>query len=583
MSRSYRNKRIVEVSVLFVAFLLFSPFVVSAQAQPFTLTVIHVNDTHSHIEDKSFKLSLDNEKIRAKGGSFARLAAKVKQLKEKDPNTLFLHAGDLVQGTLYFNVYKGEAEVNLMNQMDLDAMVVGNHEFDRGPVLLAGMIKQAKFPMMAANVDDHNDPNLKGLLTPYIIKTFNGEKVGIFGLVTSQVPHISSPGKNLIFSGVVSTAKKMVKTLQSKGVNRIIALTHIGYDADQALARKVDGIDLIVGGHSHSLLGDFKKYGFRSDGPYPTVVKSPNGDPVYVVTAWQWASLAGVLTMTFDNKGRIAKADGDPYMLLDDRFLDNDKKPFSEKQLSLVHEFIEPNRRLEIMAEDPGVAALAAKYAKGIEPIKKEVIGKVADELIHVREPGESPDAGAAALTANGSLLAPHVAESMCFKADKVGIQADLSIQNAGGVRTSLHRGKLTFGQVYEVLPFNNTMVVIELTGQELIAALEHGVSRGGGAFPYPGRARYSVDMTRSKGSRIQSVEIFKNGKFVSVDPSARYRVLTISYLAGGGDAYRILEETKLYRYDTGFIDAETFAEYVEALPDKTLRRLTSTGVTVVK
>lgn len=575
---------LISLSVLFIlASPVLLPYGATAQGEPFSLTVIHVNDTHSHIEDKSFKLTLDNETVRGKGGSFARLAAKVKQLKEQKPNTLFLHAGDLVQGTLYFNVYKGEAEVNLMNQMGLDAMVVGNHEFDRGPALLAGMIKQAKFPVLAANVDDKNDPDLKGLFTPYIIKTFNGEKVGVFGLVTSQVPNISSPGKKLVFAKAVTTAKRTVETLKKQGVNRIIALTHIGYDADQALARKVDGIDLIVGGHSHSLLGDFKKYGFRSDGPYPTVVKSPNGDPVYIVTAWQWASLAGVVTVTFDDRGRITKFDGQPVMLLDDQFLDKDKKPFSEKQLNLVREFIESDPRLEIMAEEPAVAAVAAKYAKGIEPIRQEVIGNVADELIHVREPGEAPDAGAAAITANGSLLAPLVAESMCYKAEKVGIQADLSIQNAGGVRTSLHRGKLTFGEVYEVLPFNNTMVVLELSGKEIIAALDHGVSRGGGAFPYLGQARYTADMSKPEGRRIRSVEILKNGKYEKVALSKNYRVLTISYLAGGGDAYKVLAQTNRYRYDTGFVDAETFAEYVQGLPDRTLRRPASTGVTIVR
>ena len=555
----------------------------AAESWAFPLRIIHVNDTHSHLEPVPLRVKIGVDTIYLKAGGYPRLLAKIEQVRSADPdaNTLLLHAGDMVQGTLYFNAYKGRAGMKLMNLMGFDAMVVGNHEFDKGPALLADLIHLADFPILGANVDASKEELLRGLLKPYVIKEFNGRKVGVIGLVIQDIPTISSPGDKLVFNNVKKTAQEYISLLQSQGVDIIVLLTHQGYGRDLELAKSVSGIDIIVGGHSHTLLGDFESLGMKSAGPYPTTVKGPSGEPVLVVQDWEWAKTIGVLDLEFDPAGVITQYSGRPVMIVGDEFVrkdsDDKKVPVVGAALDELVLLIQNDPAIEIVPEDSKALAVLAEFKPGVDSLRVQKIAVIAEDLHNVRVPGAH---AAGVVLPHGSEIAPLVADSMLFISEKYHLGLDAAIQNAGGVRRDLHAGDLTVADAYELMPFGNTMIVLRLSGREFKAALEHGVDRAEGAFPYVAGARYTADMNKPRGKRIISLEV-KNraGQWIAVKDEEKYKIGVNSFLANGGDGYEVFKKSAS-PYDTGFVDAEIFMEYAEA--QKRLDRPSESGVTYI-
>jgi 5'-nucleotidase len=555
----------------------------------FSLTVMHLNDTHSQLVSlQSQSLILDGTKTYVDMGGFARIRTKVDAIRDRQEPSLLLHAGDAVQGTLYFTLYHGDADMAALNLLGVDAMVVGNHEFDKGPDLLAALTGTADFPMLGGNIDCSREPLLQEKIKNYVIKNVGNEKIGIIGLTTPETAFTSSPGSTVTFDDVVGTAGKMVGELEAMGVDKIIALTHEGFKQDIALAEAVDGIDLIVGGHSHSLLGDEGDIGLVSSGPYPVRTATPDGAPVYIVQAWAKGRELGVARVDFDEHGVIEKFQGNPVIILGDTFKQKNsagkKVVVDASTRQRLLDVIQENPGLEVVPEDAAMAALLKPYTAGIQDMEAEVVARVAEDLSHVRVPGRDrnrprPDCP------EGSWLAPLVADSLIWKASANGLNVDLSLQNGGGIRTGLCAGDLTVGDGYTLLPFGNTLVVLGLTGMEIAAALEQGVDKAlaghGGAFPYPGNARYRVDLHGAHGKRVSGIEVRNTkGAWLPLDREISYRVAVNSYNAGGGDGYSVLEKANGYRYDTGFVDAEIFLEY--ARQRQVLEKPAETGVMVV-
>lgn len=545
----------------------------AAPADRFSLTVMHLNDTHSHLLPVPGSLTLGGHKTYVEMGGMARIKTKVDRVRSRDEHALLLHAGDAVQGTLYFTRYHGEADMAALNLLGVEAMTVGNHEFDKGPKLPAELAELADFPLLGANIDRTREPRLQGRIGDYVVKNIGGEQVGIVGLITPETAYVSTPGSTVGFADVRETAERIVGELQGAGVNKIIALTHEGFAQDMELARSVNGIDLIVGGHTHTLLGREQPFGLMPEGAYPVRVASPDGSPVYIVQAWSRARILGVLRTVFDAAGEIVEASGEPVMLLGDTFRRKDgsgnKVAVTGDALQRILGEIAAAPELEVVSENPAMVELIAPYTDGIRAMKTTVVARVAEELPHVRIPGRDRN-GPRPDCPDGSFVAPLVADSMLWKADANGLNADLSLVNAGGVRTSLEAGPLTVGDVYTLLPFGNTLVVLELSGSRVQDVLEQGVdiALGGnsGAFPYAGNVRSRIDLTASRGERVTEIEVRDgSGTWLLLDPDKTYRVVVSSYLAGGGDGYSLLAEAPGYRYDTGFVDTEVFLGYAEA------------------
>jgi 5'-nucleotidase / UDP-sugar diphosphatase len=556
----------------------------------FRIHLIHINDHHSHLAEEDYDLTFDGVGTRVKLGGFARVASKIKALRNTLSNPLVLHGGDALQGTLYYTLFKGDADVELMNTVGFDAFELGNHEFDDGNLILSNFLKQANFPIIAANIDFSQSPDLKGLVQPYLIKEVDGQQVGLIGIDTLKTLYSSSPGKDLTFYDEIESAKKWVEELETKGVNKIVLMTHYGYTQDQELAKQVGGVDVIISADSHTLLGDVTDLGLEPKGPYPTMVTSPRDEPVCIAQAWQYSYAVGNLSVAFDDKGVVTECQGNPILLVGDTFqqwnAEGNREVVAAKTQAKIEALIAKNPNIEIVEPDPIVAEKLSKYTVQLEEAQKTVIGQAADDLLHIYAPGTYE--GVTLL--DGSHIAPNVADSYLWQLNSRNYDADLVIVNAGGVRTAVYKGDITIETAYTILPFSNTLYVLEMTGAEVKQVLEDALSnyldKGGseGSFPYAANLRYTIEVNRPMNQRVTQLDIRdEKGQWSAIDPAKQYKVGTISFLAGGQDGYttfgQVLEQGK--GIDTYFNYAESFVNYVKEVG--TLHIPESTGVTYIK
>lgn len=445
-------------------------------------------------------------------GGVARRATLVKKLRGEIPNTLLLDSGDISMGTLYFVVHKGVEGREFYNLLGYDAVTLGNHEFDLGPKALAdNFLNGAQFAIVLANVDVSKEPLLAGKVPPLVIKTVGGEKIGIFGLVIDELPTASSPGPNLQMKDSVQTAKDVVAELTRQGVNKVILLSHRGFPADLDLAAKVEGIDVIVSGHTDTLMGDPAKLDASLGKPtsaYPAVVNSPGGGRTLVVHAFNWGRLLGRLDLTFDGKGEVLSWAGEPI-------------------------FVDKN-----IADASAVAQKQAELAKPLEDLKKQIIGQTAVDLDGQRTTVRNQESNFGNLVADAALWAT--------RQDKTHI----AIVNGGGIRTSIKAGNISYGQVLEALPFGNRLVQFDLTGADVLSALENGISKiepdpgaSSGRFPQVGGLKLSGDLTKPAGSRVTDVQVgTAESGFKPLDKTAVYRIVTNDFMFNGGDGYSMFK-----------------------------------------
>ena len=540
----------------------------------FTMTLAHVNDTHGHLDAGEASFKIDNDTVRTESAGFPRLAAFLKDLRGKHKNLLFLDAGDVFQGTLYFNRFGGRADCNLLNQMGLDAMAPGNHEFDLGPTAFSDFAAQADFAIVSANIDTSQEPLLRDRIKPYIVKDIGGRKVGIIGLTTPDTPDLSHPGATITFRDPEQSARRAIEALAAQGVHVIIIVSHLGYTNDMKLASRLPEIDMIAGGHTHTLLGDFSVLGHESGGPYPTVCKNADNATVLVVQAWEWAKVVGVLTVSFDREGRVTAWAGEPVMPVGTVFMQKNagggRAPVEAEKLEKIRAKLARSPGIVCMNEDTDSRKLLDPYAKEVSAFYKKNVARAPDDLVHVR----LPTAGNAAATqlASGSQVAPLVADAMLWKVRAMGPGADAALVNAGSVRGSIAKGHVSVGQLADLLPFGNRLTVCRLSGEGLKKVLEAAIDRAfsspenDGAFPYMAGMRYMADMSRPRGNRLVRVEQQDGqGRWSSVSDTAVCRIVTSNYLIAGGDGYDIFHRIASQVQDTGYGDAEVFIEYAGA------------------
>lgn len=477
----------------------------ATQAQT-TVRILHANDTHSHIEPAM---------IQGKPyGGWAKFATAVRQNWSEDGPCFLLHAGDAFQGTLYFNVYEGLADVAIMNRLGFDAMAVGNHEFDLGPGALSRFASLARFPCLAANLDLRDEPLLRDLVRPSAVLESKGVRIGVVGACTEDLPEISSPGPTVKLLPILPALQAEVDKLTAQGVQIIVVLSHCGYDVERGYARALRGVDVVVGGHSHSLLGDVELPGnVARRGSYPTVEKNADGDTALVVQAWEWAKVLGRLDVQFDAAGKVVGWEGSAPVLVDGSFDD-----------------------------EPEIAAMTAAFRKPIEALMSRTVGETRVALDRSTSGGESP-------------LGNLIADAMLDATRAQGSAA--AFMNAGGVRAPIEAGVVTYGKAAEVQPFSNTLVLLELTGAQIVEALENGARKFGLLAVSEGTS-YRVDRSAPEGSRVSDVVVAG----APVDPAKTYRVTFNNFNANGGDGQAVLQSAQGFRRDTGLLDLEALIAY---------------------
>ncbi|GAD00709.1 NAD nucleotidase [Agarivorans albus] len=558
--------------------------------QPLSINVLHINDHHSHLQaDSGIDLNLAGEATRVSVGGFPKVVAKINDLAASKDNVLKLHAGDAITGDLYYTLFKGEADAALMNEVCFDAFALGNHEFDGGDAGLKTFLEFLYSPtcqtqVLAANVEPEVGVSPLAPTTrwdyfqPYMIKSFGDAKVGIIGIdIATKTKNSSSPDATTQFHDETSTAQMYIDELKEKGVNNIILLTHYQYKNDLELAAKLTDVDVIIGGDSHTLLGDFEELGLNSAGDYPTMVSNLDGDPVCVAQAWQYSAVVGDLAVTFDGNGKLESCAGTPHLLLADSFMrkdtNGDRVELTGATRTAVTDAVAANPNLSIVTADANAADLLAVYAEEVDVLKQSVVGDVAQNLCFERIPGQgrSTLCDVSATSANGSDISNLVAQAFLEQA----IRGDVAIQNAGGVRNDVPQGDYTIGDAYTLLPFANTLVYLEMTGAEIKTVLNEAVDYSldpegsTGAYPYAAGLRYKVDMSQAAGSRLYDVEVKAKGTtdWIALADSDSFTVVTNNYIAGGRDGYFSFADISAdeSKFEDSFLDyAQSFVDYVE-------------------
>lgn len=498
----------------------------AAQAE-YVLHVLHTNDFHSRIEPiNKYDSTCDAETLEKKEcfGGVARLAAAIKakrdEIKAAGGNVIVVDAGDQYQGSLFYTTYKGKDTVEFMNAIGYDAMSLGNHEFDDGPDGTMILLDGAKMPVMSGNLDVSQSNQLNGKLKDTVTLDVGGEKIGLVSTLAMDTPETASPGNTVIFKDDLESLKGDVQALTDAGVAKIIGLTHVGYARDQDYAAQVPGLDAIIGGHSHTLLGPME----GAAGAYPTMVKAADGTDVPVATAYAYGKYLGHLTLTFDDAGKLTAATGEPILIE------------------------------QAMPEDEAIAARVKEMAAPIEELRNKQVAETAAPI----------DGGRDSCRAKECEMGSLVADAMLARVKDQGVT--IAIQNGGGLRASIDAGPVTMGEVYDVLPFQNTLSTFEATGATVLAALENGASQyeeKAGRFAQVAGLKYSVDPKAAAGSRISDVQVASGDSWAALDPAASYKLVTNNYVRTGGDGYKMFDAEGKNAYDFGPDLADVLADYL--------------------
>ncbi|MEM8802400.1 MAG: bifunctional metallophosphatase/5'-nucleotidase [Pseudomonadota bacterium] len=480
----------------------------------YSITILHTNDFHDRFEPINRFDSGCNEEDNAAGecfGGMARIYTAIQEAKTRHNNFLLVDGGDQFQGTLFYQYYKGAAAAEFMNQLEYDAMAVGNHEFDDGPEALLEFAKLVDFPVLMSNADLSGEADLAAEIEKSVVIERAGERIGIIGLTPINNDELASPGPNIVFTDPSPAVQAEVDKLEADGVNKIILLSHSGYATDNVIALNTTGVDVIVGGHSNTLLSNTDE---DAAGPYPDMV---NG--VAIVQAYAYGKYLGELNVTFDDAGVITEASGDPILI----------------DASVV--------------ENPEVKARVAELAAPLEEIRQRVVAEAAEPIGGEREVCRSQECSM------GSLIA----DAMLARVKDQGI--DIAIQNGGGIRASIDAGPVTMGEVLTVLPFQNTLSTFQVSGATVIEALENGVSQiedGAGRFPQVAGMSYAFDPKAEPGSRISDVMVGD----APIELEKMYGVVSNNYVRNGGDGYSMFE-TADNAYDFGPDLADVTAEFL--------------------
>ena len=527
---------------------------------PYILRLAHMNDSHSQLDPYLIPLQVQLKElhdVQVSIGGFARLKTRVEQLKNQSKAPfLCLHAGDVFQGSLYFNHYKGLADAELLNHIGIDAMTLGNHDLDSGSELLKPFLDAVQFPVLAGNMDTSHEEKDKSLplhhhaqlidfdskkqLAKVLLKPFHDTKIAIVGITLDKMHDIAVTDADLVFHNAVETTRRTVEHLKKQNLHHIIVLSHLGLPSDRLLAKDVSGISLIVGGHSHSLQGDFGCLGLPKKLSYAECV---NDTPILHAGAHTQA--LGQCDIQFDIKGKVIQLSGQNELLFGENLYDEIKQQVPLSCVNEVYEVFRSNKQcLELTSNTIIEKILTTKYRPPLEKLNEQVLIHLKESLTHSRLPSKKMP--------QGSQLAPLVAQSFFEQAKKEGVAVDFALHNAGGVRRSLLQGNIRYAHVAgEALPFNLHLVCFQIQGKWIKEALEsainhainHGVQgTGTGSFPYTYALRYWYDASHIQGQRIQKIEIFKNDRWCRFDMHKSYSVVSSDFTLSGKEGYQALQ-----------------------------------------
>jgi 2',3'-cyclic-nucleotide 2'-phosphodiesterase/3'-nucleotidase len=463
-----------------------------APAEPVELTLLSINDLHGALEPVARDVQ-----GRPLGGA-AALAGLIAQERRANPQgTLLLDGGDFLEGSALSSLTEGRAVVDFLNHVGLDAAVVGNHEFDRGIDRLRARIRQASFPVLLANVVEKATGRAPPWATPYEVVERRGLRIAVIGLITRETPLVTLPDnvETLDFPDPAEVANRLIAELVPARADVVVLLCHIGGWQDAAtgaIAGEIADLAAAVRGADAIVAGH----------THELIAGEIGGVPV--VEALDDGSHLGRIRLHVDPATREVVG--------------------SEVRVLPVYAGVAPL--------DRRAAALVARHRREMAAALDEVVGEAAVELTaQYRECGM------------GNLVVDVVRE-------RTG--ADLAFQNPGGVRASLAAGPIRYRDVFDVIPFDNTIVLVELTGAEVLTLLEQATDFA--VFLHVSGLRYRIDGSRPPGSRVTVVP--------PLDAARTYRVAVNSFMAQGGDRLPLLAGRPEAR-DTGVLLRDALVDWI--------------------
>ncbi|CAB0040152.1 unnamed protein product [Trichogramma brassicae] len=485
----------------------------------------------------------------------------IAHMNDFHPKTIYLNAGDNYQGTLWFNLFKGNATVEFMNKFPHDAMAIGNHDFDDGVSGLVYFLERFNAPVVAANIDTSEEPSMQGLYRNSTIIERSGKKIGIIGVIHELTWTMSQSGKVKFLDSAESINREATK-LKKQGIDIIIVLSHVGLKTDRKLARNCPDVDVIVGGHSHTFLytGAFTffllhifitvidqylisgKPSFNNDEPaddYPVVVQQQDSKrTVLIVQAGAYTKYLGNLTVWFDSKGEVADWEGAPIYL--DSSIEQDEKMLKD---------LKP--WAEIVEQHGNAVVGTSKTALSKECLYVEdcaVANLVTDSFVHAfRKFSESP---------------------------KHWTYAAIAMVNSGGVRNQLPAGNISYADAISILPFEDELVVVELSGRKIRNIIEKSLKweEANGKmqltlYSHSSGIRFSYDLTKPEKSRTTNIlvrcQACDKPVYEPMDEDKIYRVILLEYLAFHPIfADEITEPLKFFNTR----DLDAFIEYTKSI-----------------
>jgi 5'-nucleotidase/UDP-sugar diphosphatase len=472
-----------------------------ADANTYELILLHTNDHHGTVLANNGR------------GGLAERASYIRSVREANPQTLLVDAGDINTGSALSNMFDAEPDFLAYNAMGYEAAAFGNHEFDGDLAKLAAQLEKAQFPFLGSNIKTADGKYLGN--TPYLVKQYDGFTLGLFGVTTLRTKIIASPDKSLAFINEIDAAKEMVETLRKKEkVDIVIALTHIGnvketpeHITSPELAAAVPGIDIIVDGHSHSFFEAPEKVG-----------------DTYIVTANEWGKYVGQGKLTVYQK----------------KLTGFDWKPVEIN-----------NPDAKTYEPDAAVAALLNPYVEQANASLKDVVGEAAADFVFGDRLTRKTE------TALGDMICDA---NVWYFREIYRQQIDFAFHNGGNMRAELKQGPITQEQILTVLPFENYLYIASLKGSDIIDLFNFiaAIPQGAGGFPQvSAEARYTVDYSEGTG-KLRDLTI--GG--APVDPNRTYRFCTNDYLLQGGDGYEVLTRS-VEPFNTSLLLSYVTIEYI--------------------
>lgn len=465
------------------------------------IEILSINDFHG-------SLKKDGKNV-----GIANLVGEIKKVKKENPNAIFVGAGDLFQGSAESNLLYGKPVLDALKEAGMVVSAIGNHEYDWGVDKIQGWAKDGGFEFLAANIYDKTTNQPVSYAKPYKIVEIGGVKVGLIGLATPETAYKTKPDivANVEFKDPAAILPTYITKVKEEGAQYVVVLSHLGAAQNSKtleitgeaadLAKTVQGIDAMITAHTHN-----------------TVAGKVNNVPV--VQAYYNGRTLGKIRLIIDkstNKLVLATAVND-----------------------------ELYNRAATLTEDAAAKAIYDKYSAEVKPILSEKIGEVKLDMI---KDNNTPN-----------LLGEWAADLMRKVA---GTQ--IGIQNGGGLRVSIEKGELTVGKMYEFMPFDNTLVTVDITGAQLKEAIENGIKNEklGIAFGQVAGVYAKYDLSKPFGQRVLDMAL-ENGE--KIDPNKLYSVVTNDFMITGGDGYTMLAKGKNIK-DTAIPIRDAMVEYIKKNP----------------